>query len=145
MILFLTGFISQILFAIFRTINVQHVAKDNLGGSVWSGTVVAILWVVTTHIGLTAFEDTLWGFFGYLTGASSGIALAMRHKQIRLWLNRILRRNLDMTYRYENHVHTFSYGRDHISFNADMWSYELASAEAAKRLRFSLKFTHFFN
>jgi uncharacterized protein YebE (UPF0316 family) len=88
MILFLTGFVSQILFAIFRTINVQYVAKDNLSGSVSTGTIVAILWVVTTKIGLTAFEDTIHGFLGYLLGAALGTVIAMRHRQIVSWFKK---------------------------------------------------------
>jgi uncharacterized membrane protein YfcA len=82
MLEFAIGFASQLVFAIARTINVRHVAANNLAGSVVSGTTVAFLWVVCTMIGIDAYNKSISGLAGYLVGAAVGIVVAMRHKQI---------------------------------------------------------------
>lgn len=77
------AFIFQLIFGIVRTINVQHIAKDNLLASVLSGTGVAILWVLSTRAGIDAFNaDNPWGIVGYIAGAALSVFIAMRHKQI---------------------------------------------------------------
>lgn len=77
------AFIFQLVFGIVRTINVQHIAKDNLLASVLSGTGVAILWVLSTRAGIDAFNaDNPWGIVGYIAGAALSVLIAMRHKII---------------------------------------------------------------
>lgn len=79
---FLIGLSSQLTFAVLRTINVQHIAKNNLWLSLISGAAVSILWVVSTKVGIDALNDHAAGFAGYIVGAMLGIIIAMRWKQI---------------------------------------------------------------
>lgn len=77
MSLFLLNFALQIIFAIFRTINVVFTAKQHTAGSVISGTIVSLLWVLTTKFGIDAYNDGWMPMIGYICGASAGIFVGM--------------------------------------------------------------------
>ena len=136
MSLFLIGFISQILFSIFRTINVQYVAKDDLSGSVTTGTIVAFFWVFTTKIGIDAYNNSLLGMAGYMIGAASVIVVAMRHRQIIKWFNKLLLSRWPVrtpTYQYRLNVywhHEVTFGEDVFTFSNKFYTKESAIQEA---------------
>lgn len=83
MIGFCIGFLSQFIFAVFRTVNVIHIAKDNLILTMISGSVVAFLWIAGTMVGIDAIKhNDMSTIVGYMIGANVGIIIAMRHKQM---------------------------------------------------------------
>lgn len=73
----------QFSFILLRTMNVRYVAKDNMIGALITGGIVNVLWVITTWMGVNAFNSGDWiTATGYLIGGLAGVYYGMREKQI---------------------------------------------------------------
>ena len=82
--LFILNFVCQVGFIYLRTINISSVAKDNLSLSVLSGSVLSLLYIYTTTLGVNAFNNNdIPSVIAYLTGGITGLIIAMRSNQIK--------------------------------------------------------------
>lgn len=89
--LFLLNFVCQMGFIYLRTINISSVAKDNLSLSVLSGSVLSLLYIYTTTLGVNAFNNNdISSVIAYLTGGIVGLIIAMRSNQIKSFISKTI-------------------------------------------------------
>ena len=49
--------LSQVLFSFFRTLNTRYVSRDKILMSLVTGTIIRVLWLITTYIGISAIFE----------------------------------------------------------------------------------------
>jgi len=71
--------ITQILMLYLRTINIVYTTEHNIFGAIWSNNLFAVIWLVSTSIGLNALlNGNLLPIVSFLVGGSLGTYFAMK-------------------------------------------------------------------
>ena len=101
--------ISQFTFVVCRTVNVRHIAQNNLSLTLISGTMMSALWIYTTMLGVNALNnDSPWDIVAFLLGGIAGTAIAMRYQSV-LWIFECAWVSIFCTYIKWDDSHYFSF------------------------------------
>jgi len=72
-------FVCQLLFQLSRTYGQRVVSRDNALQATLVSSIIMVLWLVTTGMGVKFFNDmNVWGILSYLTGGVLGVYLSFK-------------------------------------------------------------------
>lgn len=78
--------ITQVLFVMFRTLNIQHTINGSILINVLSGIAMSITWLISISLGVKSIiEGDIWLTLTYLISGSIGQTIVLRYKN-RHWL-----------------------------------------------------------
>jgi len=71
-------FITQICLLYLRTINIVYTTENNIFGAIWSNSLFAVAWLLSTSIGLNAILNAnILPLIGFIVGGGFGTYLGM--------------------------------------------------------------------
>lgn len=78
--------ITQVLFVMFRTLNIQHTINGSILINVLSGIAMSITWLISISLGVKSIiEGDIWLTLTYLISGAIGQTIVLRYKN-RHWL-----------------------------------------------------------